>query len=220
MIRKRFLVPVLALVGFGVPAGASVATYCSGSGCSTENNAQFVSDLSTDGYTLQALTNFSTSNGSLAGADYTDNASGVLFADFLGQSLSFSGTALSTGVTSSQPNYIEITLPSTVAAISIAVTAPQGICLDAFCPAGETTGFVGFINSNPLAAWTVEIGVFSPGGYLNLNSFSVADVSAPPGGDSPTPEVGTMFLIGAGLIGMRWMKRVPRRLFRTPLPAC
>ncbi len=219
MIRKRFLVPVLALVGFGVPAGASVATYCSGSGCSTENNAQFVSDLSTDGYTLQALTNFSTSNGSLAGADYTDSASGVLFADYLGQSLSFSGTALSTPDVFSGVNYIEITLPSTVAAISIAVTSQGGVCLDAFCPANETSGFVGFINSNPLAAWTVEIGVYLDGNNLEINNFSVADVSAPTG-NPDTPEVGTMLMIGAGLIGMRWMKRVPRRLFRTPQPAC
>jgi len=214
MNSKRFLLPVLALAAIGLPAMADVATYCSGSGCGTANSAAFTSDLATDNYTLGSLVTFSTSNGSLVAADYTDNASGVLFADFLNQSLSFSGSALSTPTTSSQPNYIEITLPSTIAAIDLDIAAPKGICLDAYCPANEISGFVGFVNSDPAAAWTVEIGVFAPGSYLQINDFSVADASAP--GNSDTPEVGTLLLIGGGLIAMRWMKRVPRRLFQAP----
>ncbi|HTB13230.1 MAG TPA: hypothetical protein VK752_16720 [Bryobacteraceae bacterium] len=216
MFNKRFLIPVLAIVAFGLPAGATVATYCAGTGCGTENASAFATDLGTDGYMLGSIITFSNTNGILAGPDYTDNASGVLFADFLGQSLAFNGTALTTPTTGMQPNYIEITLPMTIAAIQLAVAAPQGICLDAACPAGQTSGFVGFINSDPTAAWTVEIGVASQGSFLEINSFSVATSSQ----GSDTPEIGTLLLIGSGLIAMRWMKRWPRLLFRTPHPAC
>lgn len=214
-MNTRFLISVLAFAAFGVSASASVVTYCSGSGCATENNAQFVSDLASDAYSLGALMTFTTSNGSLAGADYTDTGSGVLFADFLGHSLSFSGTAITTPVEATGVNYIEITIPSTITAIQLAVTAPEGICLDAHCPANMTTGFIGFINNAPTGpSWTVELGAFQNGSFLEINSFSVAGGSV-----SPTPEVGTMMLIGFGLISMRWMRRLPKLFFRTPQPA-
>jgi hypothetical protein len=216
MFNKRFLVPVLALVAFGLPAGATVATYCAGSGCGSENASAFATDLNTDGYTLGSIITFSNTNGILAGPDYTDNASGVLFADFLGQSLAFNGTALTTPVVFSGSNYIQMTIPMTVSAVSFDITSQGGICLDAFCPAGQTTGFIGFINSNPTGTWNVEIGAFADGHALVINDFAFAPSSQ----GSDTPEIGTLLLIGSGLIAMRWMKRWPRLFFRTPQPAC
>jgi hypothetical protein len=141
----------------------------------------------------------------------------VEFVDYLGQTLSFNGTALTTPNTYSSPNVIDITIPSTITAIQFAVTAPGGICLDAVCPIGSgavTNGFVGFINTSPSGpTWTVDISVLSSGNYLEINDFSVAESS------SPTPEVGTLLLIGSGLIAMRYLRRVHLRYFHSPQPA-
>jgi hypothetical protein len=213
MMSKRFLVPVLALVGFGLPAGAAVVTYCAGTGCGAFDETAFNNDLTADTYTLGALTTFSLR--SLSGATYTDS-SGVLFADYLGNPFALSGSELMTPTTSATPNYIVITIPSTIAAIQFNIDVPGGVCLDAFCPANELAGFVGFINPNPLAQWSVEFGPTSTGGYVGINSFNVA-MAGP--GNPDTPEVGTLLLIGSGLIAMRWMRRVPLRVFRTLRPA-
>jgi hypothetical protein len=214
---KRFLAPVLALVAFGLPMSASVATYCAGSGCSPNNNVQFNTDLATNSLTLGSIITFSNTNGVLAGPDYTDDSTTILFADFLGHGLAYNGSALSTPAETSGPNYIEITLPMTIAAIQLNVTAQGGICLDAACPANQTSGFIGFINPNPSAQWTVEVGLFQDGNVLQFNNFAVAEAGMQ--GRSETPEVGTLILIGAGLIGMRWMKRAPRLFLRTPQTA-
>ena len=215
MMNKRFLIPVLVLVGFGLPAGASIVTYCSGTNCGSENNSAFTTDLATNDYSLGSTIVFSAGNGTLSGADYTDSATGILFSDFLGQSLSFSGTALSTPAALSGSNYIQLTIPDTIAAISMSVTAQGGVCLDVYCPSGQTSGFVGFINPNPSATWNVEIGVVVDGNVLEINNFSAAPATQA----SPTPEVATFILIGSGLIAMRWMRRLPRHFFRTPQPA-
>lgn len=218
-MTKRFLVPVLVLAAFGLPAGASIVTYCAGSGCSPENATAFMNDLSTDGYALQGLTTFSSSG--LAGSTYTDSTTGIVFTDFLGMSFGVPGGALSTPATLSTPNYIVMTFPATITAIELTVNIPDGVCLDAYCPANETTGFVGFLNTTPGAEWTAEIGPYSVGGHsVSITNFNAAMTSGGSGpGNGDTPEVGTLFLIGAGLISMRWMKRWPKRIFRTPLTA-
>jgi hypothetical protein len=223
MINKRFLVPILALAAFGLPASADVTAYCSGSGCAAENNSQFTTDLASDNYTLEALIAFNATNGSLVGADYTDNTTQITFTSIEGNNLSLpGGGALATITSFGQAQYISLSIPSTIGAIQLSVTANDGICLDPVgpCPAATgavTNGFVGFINSAPAAPWTVNVGMYLENGHdLQLNDFSVADVS---GSQSPTPEVGTLLLIGSGLIAMRWMGRSRRRFFRTPLPA-
>ncbi len=218
MINKRFLVPVLALAAIGLPVRGSVATYCSGSSsfCSANDATAFNNQLTADTYTLGGLIAFSASNGSLAGTTYTDSATGITFTDFLGNSLQFlAGGVLSTPNVSGT-NYIEVTIPATIAAIelSVNITNTNGICLDAVCPAGE--GFVGFINPSPSAPWTVEFGPVGSSGMTEVNNFSVAPAGV---SQSETPEVGTLLLIGSGLIAMRWMSRLPRLIFRTPRTA-
>lgn len=224
-MSKRFLISVMVFAGLSLPAGADVLTYCAGPGCGVETQTAFNTDLATNSYTLGGLVTFSAAN--LSGATYTDPGTDVLFTDFLGQNLNVgspgvSPTGLSTPVTESSPNYIVITIPATIAAIEFTVNVPAGLCLDAACPAGQTGGFVGFLNNAPGSQWTVEMGPGSNGQYVSITNFSVADMSGgggPGGGDSDTPEVATMILIGSGLIGMRMMRRVPQRLLRHFQPA-
>jgi hypothetical protein len=225
-MTKRFLISVMVFAGLGLPAGADILTYCAGSGCGAENESAFNTDLATDSYTLGGLLTFSATN--LTGSTYTDPGTDVLFTDFLGQNFSVgsptgvSPTGLSTPVAPQGSNYIVITIPATIAAIEFTVNIPGGVCLDAACPAGQTSGFVGFLNNTPGSQWTVEMGPLSLNQYVSISNFSVADMSGGPGGgggDSDTPEVATMILIGFGLIAMRLMRRLPERLIRHFQPA-
>jgi hypothetical protein len=222
-MTKRFLISVMVFAGLGLPAGADVLTYCAGSGCGAENESAFNTDLAMDSYTLGGLLTFSATN--LSGSTYTDPGTDVLFTDFLGQNFNIgspgvSPTGLSTPVTETSPNYIVITIPATIAAIEFTVDIPGQLCLDAVCATNETSGFVGFLNTAPGSQWTVEMGPDSAGQYVSISNFSVADMSGGPGGgDSETPEVATMILIGFGLIAMRMMRRLPERLIRHFQPA-
>jgi len=214
MINKRFLAPVLALAALSLPAGASVVEYCSGSGCGVDTQAAFTTVLATDSYTLQGLTDFSGTD--LSGDTYTDSASQVVFTDFEDHNMTVSGgNVLSTPY---GDDSIVITLPETVVAIALTIDVTEGLCGND-CVENETTGFLGFVNSDPTAPWQVSISPLNGGGYIEISNFNVATA----GGDSApgsTPEVSTLLLIGFGLLSMRWMRRAQRRLFRSPQPAC
>jgi hypothetical protein len=214
-MTKRFLAPVLALVAFGMTASASIATYCAGTGCGANNAAQFTSDLATDDYTLQGMMTFSASNGTLSGSTYTDTTTGIVFSDFQGHNLAFSGTSLTTPIGQTN-DVIRITLPATYLAIQFNINIPAGLCLDAACPANQTTGFVGFLNTDVTGAWFVDIGPLSATQFTDILNFNPATAGV---NNTDTPEIGTLLLIGTGLIVMRWMKRRPRLTFRTPQTA-
>jgi hypothetical protein len=216
MMSKRFLVPVLILAGFGLPAGAAVVQYCSGSGCGVTTEAAFNNAVTVGGYAFDGPETFNVS-GDLSGYTYTDLATGIIFQNFtsgsVGGSLTDTGGVLSTP---NGDNSILITIPNTILAISLTINVTQGLC-DSYCAEGETTGFLGFINNDsPTSSWTVGISPLSNGGYTEISSFNAA---APGVSNSDTPEVGTLLLIGLGLIAMRWMRRVPLRVFRTLRPA-
>jgi hypothetical protein len=106
-----------------------------------------------------------------------------------------------------------ITIPNTILALSMTITVGAGLC-DNYCAEGETAGFLGFINNDsPTSPWTVSISTLGDQDSVQINNFNAAT-----GGmtQSATPEVGTLLLIGAGLISMRWMKRLPKpRFLRT-----
>jgi hypothetical protein len=212
---KRTLAPVLALVAFGMTATASIATYCDGTGCSPNNAAQFTSDLATDDYTLQGIVTFSALNGTLSGSTYTDTTTGIVFADFHGHNLAFSGSGLTTPIGQTN-DFIRITLPATYLAIQFNVNVPAGLCLNAACPANQTTGFVGFINPGVTDTWFVDIGPLGAQQFTDILNFNAATLDV---NNTDTPEIGTLLLIGTGLIVMRWMKRRPRHFFRTPQTA-
>jgi hypothetical protein len=223
-MNKRFLVPVLALAGFGLPVGASIVTYCSGTAaaCVANNQAVFDNAVATDNYTYDGLLTFTAANGVLSGNTYTDNLTGLLFTDFGTAPNGFTDAG---GVLSSpNGNYdIQILIPATVLAVYMAVRVTAGdLCLDAPgpCGAGETSGFVGFINNSPspTAPWIVDIGGLSSSSFTQILNFNAATAGST-GGE--TPEVGTLLLIGSGLIAMRWMRRWPRRrrVFQVPQTA-
>ncbi len=205
MINKKFLAPVLALAALGLPARASLVEYC-GSGCGSNDQAAFNNVVFSNAYIYEGLETFVATN--LSGSIYDDPTSTLSFADFYGFNLSVSGGTLSTA--SNNHEAIVITLPSTVPAVEFTVLVPSGVCIDQYCPTSEASGFVGAVNSSPSGAWTVTISPLGGGNPVQISDFNAATAGV---SNSDTPEVGTLLLIGAGLIAMRWL---PRRAFRTP----
>jgi hypothetical protein len=221
MTNKRFLVPVLAFMAFGLLARANIVVYCD-SGCGM-NTAAFSSVLALDGY-VYASTPDLTFTGSLTdgGLQYLDSGlTNVLFAS--PSSFTIPGSALQATANKG----VTITVPASYAAIQLNVSQVGGgfdfTCYDTACdgaPLSSTPITLDYLNTTPGASWAITI---TPGGVsseqLVINSFDPAGLGTG-SGDSSTPEVGTLFLIGAGLIAMRWMKRAPRRLFRNPQADC
>jgi len=211
---KRFLVPVLALAALGLPARASIVEYCSGAGCGGNIQSAFDNAVTVAGYAYEGLETFNVS-ADLSGSIYTDLTSGIIFTDLQGNTMTNTGDVLSTPY---GDDSIVITIPATVLAINLAINVTKGLCSND-CVEGEFSGFLGFINTgSPSSPWTVTISPLGNGGYVQISSFNAATAGM---SQADTPEVGTLLLIGAGLISMRWMKRLPRRLakprfFRTP----
>jgi len=207
-MNKRFLVPVLALAAFGLPARADIVEYCSGAGCGANVQSAFCNAVTVAGYSYEGLETFNV-NADLSGSLYTDSTSGIIFQDFQGNSLTNAGGVLSTPY---GDDSIVITIPAAVLAINLTINVTKGLCIN-FCPEGETSGFLGFINNgSPSSPWQVTISPLGNGGYVEINNFNAATST----GQAQAPEVGTLLLIGAGLISMRWMKRLPKpRFFRT-----
>jgi hypothetical protein len=190
--------------------------YCSGSGCGGNIQAAFDNAVVVDGYTYEGLETFNVS-ADLSGSYYSDATSGLVFESFFQGA---SGNLTDTGGVLSTPNgddSIVITLPATVLAINLAINVTTGLCAND-CVEGETSGFLGFINTgSPTSSWQVTISPLGSNGYVEISSFNAATAGA---STASTPELGTLLLIGAGLIGMRWMKRLPRhRFFRSPQTA-
>jgi len=209
---KRFLVPVLALAAFGVPAGASIVEYCSGTNCGATTQSAFNNAVAASNYTYDGIETFN-SGAELSGSTYTDSTTGIIFEDFQGHSLSVVGGAL----IAPGGDSIKIIIPNTILALSMTITVGAGLC-DSYCAEGETAGFLGFIDPNsPTSPWSVSISTLGMQDNVQINSFNAAGAGT---SQSQTPEVGTLLLIGAGLISMRWMKRLPKpRFFRTAQPA-
>jgi hypothetical protein len=217
MTIKRFLVPVLALAAFGLPAGAAVVSYCDGAGCGANTNAAFNTMTSGDTYASAIAITFGSGLGVLSGNEYTDNLTSVIFQAT--HNLTDPAGALDTQ--SGQGDHLIITIPATYTVVLLSLTSQNGsggFWLDSgqntYTVLGSTPTTVGYINGSPSGAWQVEIFPFSGATSVAVSNFNVANTGG--GGGSETPEVGTLLLIGAGLISMRWMNRWPRRFFRTP----
>jgi hypothetical protein len=214
---KKFLVPVLALFGFGFSAQADVTEYCNPSGnCGSNTTTAFETAVTNDSYTYASLTDITFASGGLSGSQYLDPMTQVLFA--ASSALAISGVTL----VETAENNITITVPATYAAIRFSVSQ-LGAAGSAFTGIDANSNYyvfltstpqeIGFINQTPGSPWTITLVPGLSGEKIQFDSFDAAGAAA------PTPEVGTLLLIGSGLIAMRYMKRrraslAPKRFFR------
>jgi hypothetical protein len=219
-MTKRFLIPVLALAALGLPAGATTVAYCDGGGCGSNIMSAFNSLTGSDPWVSASPITFGDFPiGVLSGNEYTDDLTGIQFQAT--HNLTDSGV-LDTQNGAGDP--LTITVPETFTVVILSLFSQNGtgfFCIDQACDydtLGATPLSVGYINSSPTGPWTIQIyitgGLASSVGVSNFNAVGAS-------GAADTPEVGTVLLIGAGLIGMRWMKRLPRlrRISRTQLTA-
>lgn len=210
---KRFLVPVLALAAFGSPMGAATITYCQ-TYCGANDIAAF--NAATGGLGSTTLSTFSNGNISTNGdglSQYLDSTTGLLFVEQTFDPFEVASGALEV---SASFDSINITVPASVTGVVLSLSAGgsgQQYAIDGTNVNLSTTPvMVGIANS------AGSIGIISitheAGGPLEVDGFNAQGAS-----QASTPEIGTLLLIGAGLIAMRWLKRVPRRVFRTLQPA-
>jgi len=221
MINKRFLVPVLALVAFGLPAGASTVPYCDGGGCSANTTAAFNTAVTSDDLIYASATDLRFTGILSGGTGYTDGTTGVSFLDTNGFSITGSDGLQASG----SSDTITITVPAQYSALQLSLVAQNTgsfyTCLDSNCNTYAyvtgTAQFVDFIDDTPGSTWFVTISSQYASDKLIISAFDPAGAAQM--GDSDTPEVGTLLLIGAGLISMRWMRRAQVRWFHSPQTA-
>jgi hypothetical protein len=213
---KRFLVPVLALAALGLPARASIVPYCD-NGCGLNTTAVFNSLVTSTPYTYAYVMDQTFTGSLTSSTDYIDGT-GVEFMD-TASSNTFSITGAFALQTSGTNGTILITIPEQFIAVQLSLSSGAGTsnftCIDANCDGTQLSTapiFVDYTNTTPGAAWTIQISAVSPESIV-VDGFNPATA----GSQAQTPEVGTLLLIGSGLIGMRWMKRLPKpRFFRSP----
>ncbi len=222
---KRILAPVLVFVGFGLTASASIAEYCSGSNpaCTAFSQTTFISTVSADN--PAGPLGFSDSLGVLSGDSYTDNLTEIAFIDYLGGSpngvmfAASSAFAINTLTLVTAANKVQITVPANYVAVSFSIDVPQGLC-DNYCAEGHTSSplEVDYLNTgDPSAPWVINISPLGAGNVTEIISFDAYSTASQ---TSDTPEVGTLILIGAGLISMRWMRRAQLHFSGPPQTAC
>lgn len=221
MIRHRFLVPILVLAGAAaIPASATLTTYASQSafvaattGNQTFTNITFPSGPLTNPFQdLVTSTIFSATTG-LSG---DSNPSGWPPAEVLEVTKCASGTNCPT---------LTVTLPSAATAFDM-FFGPQDFSNptvtvdnsggDHFVngtmiqPNGSTPIFFGFVTSAPITTFTIV-------GAVPADQWTFDDVQV--GEPAATPEAGTLFLLGGGLLMLRFGRRWLPRRSSTPRPA-
>jgi hypothetical protein len=218
---KKILVAVLAVAAFGLPARASVVPYCN-SYCGGNTTAAFASVVGLDGYTYASGTDLTFTGGlSDGGLQYLDGATSVLFAASSALTITVSDV-----LELAANKAITISVPAGYGAVQLflsqtGVVGSAFTCIDTSCDDTYLTSTpieLDYLNTTPGSAWNITITPGLSSEQIIVDSFNPAGTSqGSSGGD--TPEVGTLLLIGSGLIGMRWMKGLPRRFFGTPQTA-
>ncbi|HML18917.1 MAG TPA: PEP-CTERM sorting domain-containing protein [Bryobacteraceae bacterium] len=222
MIRKNLAISILGLAMGLAPAWGSTVVYCNQSAaCGTNTEAAF--ETATASLTFESV---DLTNGTYAEPGYS-NADGITGLDLLGfnntttpYSVTVAGGVLEQSISGSNTS-IEIELPSNVYALEIMVSVTEGLanpCVELVTSASSFNGtncnnqlnissssdveFVGVVSTSPIA--DVFIGSIGAGQPLAISGIEL-------GTESPTPEAGTLLLIGTGLVGMRFMNRRQRR---------
>lgn len=207
-MTKRFLVGIVAVLACGLPVRASVVSYCnSASPACTNNSAAFSS---------AGLVNIDFTSAAIVSNSFTDPLSMTAFYDYLG------GTESEiAGVLSDSKGGFQINVPAntlvfalnfqTANTVSYLVTfnTDGGSTLSSYTLTGN--GSPQFFGATTTTAVS-NLLVYAGGGQ---HVGSITNFELQGSGGSQTPEVGTLLLIGTGLIAMRWMRRAPLRVFRT-----
>lgn len=201
MRNKSFLVLVLAFMAFGLSARAAIVTYCDGNPNCTNGSAAF----SNAG--MMAI-NFDSA--AVIGSSWTDPATLTGFYDYFGGTMTEASDSLSDTLSGFQVGVPANTLTF---ALDFQTTAGTTIAVDFYTNAGGTENHFTFTaGSSPqffaVTSDTAITNLSVVGVYGHTGTITEFELQ---GTGSETPEVGTLLMIGTGLIAMRWMRRLPTR---------
>jgi len=223
MIRKNLAISILGLAMGLAPAWGSTVVYCNQSAaCGTNTEAAF--ETATASLTFESV---DLTNGTYAEPGYS-NADGITGLDLLGfnntttpYSVTVAGGVLEQSV-GGPGTSIEIELPSDVYAVELMVSVTSGSanpCVELVTSpssfnntncnnqlnisSSSDVEFIGVVSTSPIT--DVFIGTTTGAGQ----PLAISNIEL--GTESPTPEAGTLLLIGTGLVGMRFMNRRQRR---------
>jgi hypothetical protein len=225
---QRFLISVLLLAAFAIPASASTIIYCN-SGCGTNNETAFNNAIASQSlFFPNGLENFSTD---ATGTDTGGllNANGITGLNFFGYFNTGGGSASQVGVVVSGNNLeqnpvdvgtdtaLEVQPPGGIYAFGANVTVVSssgnpcvepGVTTSTFnnsnCDAqfpitsSSDTEFFGVISNAPLSNVFIGYPAIGNDGQLEIQSFELGE---------QTPEAATLLLIGTGLTFLGVLRR-------------
>ncbi len=207
---QRFLASAVALVALGLPARANLATYCDSATPSCTNSS---AAFSSAGYVPIDFT-----SAAIVSNSFTDPASGTAFFDYLGGIISESAGMLFDTNSGFQINVPANTLTfavnfrGTAGNFAVQFNTDSGATFSQFTISADgSSQFFGATSTTPITNLVVYDNNTTNG---SIDKFQLQGPA-----NSDTPEVGTLLLIGSGLIAMRWMNRLPRLISRTPRTA-
>lgn len=221
MTHRTALVSILVLAGAAIPASATLQTYTDQSSfiTATTGNQNFVNITFPSGALTNPYTDLITSTvfSATTGLSGTASPSGWPSGEVLKMTSCSSGTNCPT---------LTITLDSAVTAFDM-FFGPQNFSNptvtvnnsggDHLINGGmmqssiSTPLFFGFVTSTPITTFTIQGAV-----PVDQWTFDSVQVGTP---NAPTPEAATIFLIGGGLLMLRFGRRWLPQRSSTPRPA-
>lgn len=214
MTDKRFLFSVIALVSFGLPAGAaSVVTYCNG-GTGSPGCMDSAGSFDSSGLLAIVFT-----GGSIVSNSFTDSGSGTIFyddANFSNSLVSISGDT----IVDSKGGF-QINLPANTLVFSLEYLVASGDTFNVSFVSGGSNYNAAFTSSGAAIffAATSDQAITDLTVVGSSNAAGTISNFELQGTGSDTPEVGTLLLIGFGLIAMRYLRRAQLLLFHSPRTA-
>jgi hypothetical protein len=204
LLSQRILISVLVLIVIGAPAWATQLTYSSQSGLESANT-----DLQFVNISFSAYFGFTGPSVTVGGVTFTDSTGGNLTVDTTGLLKDLTADSSSGGT-------IVVTLPSNALAFGVDVQDIQsfvGITVSftgdgtpfSVTTASGSTTFFGARDSSSLNGLTLAPQFNFSGNNVELSNFEIGTGGTPP--PPATPEAATLFLIGGGLIAMRFLKK-------------
>ena len=219
MIHRTALVSILAIAASAIPALATLTTYT--------DQSSFIAATAGN----QNFTNITFPPGPLSDP-YTDLVTSTIFSATTGLSATSSPAGWPTGEVLKMTSCGGSNCPTLTITLASAVTSfdmffgPQDFSTPSVTvdnsgggtyfnsllqqPNGTTPIFFGFVTTTPITTFTIQ-GAAS----VDQWTFDAVQVGTP---NTPTPEAATLFLIGGGLLMLRFGRRWLPRGSSTPRP--
>jgi hypothetical protein len=211
---QRILVSVLALAAVSVPAWATTITYSSQAALESANTNLLFTNISLAAYFGNQWTSVTAD-----GVTITDSNNGLLQVGATGllADLTQGGTIVVTLSSSALAFGVDLQNATTSYGVKVNFTG-DGSAFAYTTPSGSAT-FFGAADSSSLTGLTFAPNFYQSSVNPELSGFVIGTGSGGSGDPGEAPEAATLFLIGGGLIAMRFLKKRDKARQAQPKPA-